>query len=240
MNHEFSTRDQQEIAKHLLQCGDCRLEHDRLKIGALLAGQLRRSDAPANVWNKIENALEGKRAPQMTLIPQASYFGIRNLAGYAVAVLLVSGFVTIAYLTLFRADADQTTKTAVTPDQTQNGRPLLPDVAVMPAITPVYPEQQLSNTNPTVVPDMSSPEIASIPSWQFDAISGTPRVGASSSTDRLAVGDFLETDAVSRARITVANIGNVEIQPNSRVKLVGTTSTEHRLSLERVVALESP
>ncbi len=231
VNHEFSKNDQQEIAKHLLQCGDCRAAHDRLKIGALLAGQLRRSDAPAYLWNEIENALDGKRAPQMTLIPQASYFGIRNLAGYAVAVLLVSGFVSIAYLTLFRADADQTTKTAVTHDE----RPLLPDVAVLPANTPVNPEQQPSNTNTAVVPDVSSPALASVPSWQFDAISGTPKVGAASSADRLAVGDFLETDDASRARITIANIGNVEIGPNSRVKLVGTTVKEHRLSLEHGV-----
>jgi hypothetical protein len=35
--------------------------------------------------------------------------------------------------------------------------------------------------------------------------------------------------------VTVANIGNVEIEPNSRVKFVGTNPAEHRLSLERGV-----
>ena len=54
-------------------------------------------------------------------------------------------------------------------------------------------------------------------------------------TEKLLVGQFLETDANSRAKVQVANIGNVEIAPNSRVQLVKSSSTEHRLSLERGV-----
>jgi hypothetical protein len=47
------------------------------------------------------------------------------------------------------------------------------------------------------------------------------------------VGEWLETDSASRAKINVADIGQVDIGPNSRVRLVGTRSTEHRLALER-------
>src|SRR5262249_26007647 len=50
---------------------------------------------------------------------------------------------------------------------------------------------------------------------------------------KLTVGEVLETDANSRARVQVADIGNVEIAPNSRIKLVNTKSTEHRLALEK-------
>ena len=54
-------------------------------------------------------------------------------------------------------------------------------------------------------------------------------------TESSSVGEFLETDANSRARVQVSNIGQVEVAPNSRVRLVRTEATEHRLSLERGV-----
>lgn len=73
------------------------------------------------------------------------------------------------------------------------------------------------------------------PAWNVEAIAGTPKAGNQSIAEngKLAVGQFLETDANSRARVEVANIGQVELAPNSRVRLVKTHSTEHRLSLER-------
>lgn len=49
----------------------------------------------------------------------------------------------------------------------------------------------------------------------------------------LAEGEWLETDNSSRAKIDVANIGYVELAPNSRVRLVNTEITEHRLELAR-------
>jgi hypothetical protein len=48
---------------------------------------------------------------------------------------------------------------------------------------------------------------------------------------RIAVGQWLETDANSRAQIEVGSIGQVEIDPNTRVRLVETKLTEHRLEL---------
>lgn len=62
--------------------------------------------------------------------------------------------------------------------------------------------------------------------WKVETISGTTQ------KPELGIGDVLETDGASQARISVANIGNVEIAPNSRVRLVNTESTEHRLSLD--------
>jgi hypothetical protein len=67
-------------------------------------------------------------------------------------------------------------------------------------------------------------------------LEGTPTVGANrieGSGGRLGVGEWLVTDNQSRAKINVADIGQVDIGPNSRVRLVGTRSTEHRLALER-------
>src|SRR5438105_3697668 len=96
IDHEYSKDDQQKIAEHLLQCGDCRREHDRIKLGAQLAGKLPRTDARAGLWKEIENALDAKRAPQMTLIEPAGYFGRHNLIGYAAAAILAAGLVTAA------------------------------------------------------------------------------------------------------------------------------------------------
>ena len=44
---------------------------------------------------------------------------------------------------------------------------------------------------------------------------------------------MLETDAASRATVSVGGIGQLQIEPNTRVKLVQTSMTEHRVSLER-------
>jgi len=73
------------------------------------------------------------------------------------------------------------------------------------------------------------------PAWEVARLEGAPKVGAEriGESGRLAVGEWLETDATSRAQINVANIGRVEIEPNSRVRLVDTSSTEHRLAMER-------
>ncbi|MCA1600361.1 MAG: zf-HC2 domain-containing protein [Acidobacteria bacterium] len=73
------------------------------------------------------------------------------------------------------------------------------------------------------------------PSWEVARLNGSPRIGSARINDksRLAIGQWLETDNVSRAKIQVGSIGQVEIDPNSRVKLVQTRPTEHRLELAR-------
>lgn len=73
------------------------------------------------------------------------------------------------------------------------------------------------------------------PFWQVARIDGTPRIGREVITKdgRLPVGEWLETDASSRAKIDVASIGQVEIDPNTRVRLLETKPTEHRLELLR-------
>jgi len=50
---------------------------------------------------------------------------------------------------------------------------------------------------------------------------------------RLRVGDWLETSTDERARVEVANIGQVEVGPNTRLRLVETRLTEHRLELRK-------
>ena len=49
LNHELPKDERQAIAEHLLQCENCRSEHDEIKLGAALAMQLNRADAPESV-----------------------------------------------------------------------------------------------------------------------------------------------------------------------------------------------
>ena len=59
---------------------------------------------------------------------------------------------------------------------------------------------------------------------------GSDQVAA---TTRLGAGELLETDAQSRALLDIGQIGTVELEPNSRVRLIETDVTEHRLALDR-------
>jgi len=67
------------------------------------------------------------------------------------------------------------------------------------------------------------------PAWEVARIDAAG-VGERGS---LRVGDWLETDTDERARVEVANIGQVEVGPNTRLRLVETRLTEHRLELRR-------
>jgi hypothetical protein len=75
--------------------------------------------------------------------------------------------------------------------------------------------------------------------WSVETVAGTPVVGVTPKTGprtedvKLRVGEWLVTDAVSRARVAVGNIGSVDVEPNTRVQLVEARGREHRMSLER-------
>jgi hypothetical protein len=72
-------------------------------------------------------------------------------------------------------------------------------------------------------------------SWQVASLAGAPQIGAEpiDATGKLAVGEWLETDDSSRAKIDVGLIGHVEIAPNTRIRLVKAKLTDHRLALAR-------
>jgi hypothetical protein len=72
------------------------------------------------------------------------------------------------------------------------------------------------------------------PTWNVSSISGTPAIGdrAVVTQSRLERGEWLVTDNRSRARIAVGSIGNVDVDPNTRVQVV-TTGREHRMALDR-------
>jgi len=69
--------------------------------------------------------------------------------------------------------------------------------------------------------------------WDVVRLDGSPSVGlrAMGISDKIAVGEWLQTDASSRARINVSDIGTVEVAPNTRVRLVASRPGEQRLRL---------
>src|ERR1044071_4672274 len=73
------------------------------------------------------------------------------------------------------------------------------------------------------------------PYWQVTTLDGRPMIGKEgiASNGKLAVGEWLETDGKSKAQIAVGSIGNVDIDENTRVRLLETEPTEHRLELAR-------
>ncbi len=74
-----------------------------------------------------------------------------------------------------------------------------------------------------------------MPAWEVARLAGAPKVGSDhiGETGRLEVGEWLETDSSSRARINIGQIGEVEIEPNTRVRLIQARLTDHRLALAR-------
>lgn len=246
VNHELPNDERQLVAGHLLLCADCRTEHDAIKLGAALASNLERADAPENVWKRIENALDNSEEKRSFLFPNFAFFSSRAFAA-AAGLLLICGLIAALYFGLDRSETPE-----IVEKQTPGANPEVPRVISTPdqALTnqstnSAIPEIVESNIPITPPDSKTSPKIApvqpretylaqnNLPSWNVETLAGTPKIGNSFDSGKLAVGQFLETDANSRARVQVANIGNVEIQPNSRVQLVKTGSTEHRLSLTK-------
>jgi hypothetical protein len=74
--------------------------------------------------------------------------------------------------------------------------------------------------------------------WEVARIAGAPRVGrhairADSQTGKLGVGQTLVTDSSSRATVTLDETGRIEVDPDSRLRLVASGTNHKRLALER-------
>jgi hypothetical protein len=71
--------------------------------------------------------------------------------------------------------------------------------------------------------------------WDVRSVAGLPVVdgAALGGEGRLRIGEWLVTDGASRARIDVGRIGEVDVDPNTRVQLLEARGREHRLGLER-------
>ena len=70
--------------------------------------------------------------------------------------------------------------------------------------------------------------------WTVQSLAGAPTVAGTriDRPSRLPIGESITTDAVSRARIDVGTIGIVDMEPNSRVRLIASRAAEHRMALD--------
>lgn len=74
--------------------------------------------------------------------------------------------------------------------------------------------------------------------WGVQQVAGAPRIGTtaiaqSGQTGMLRIGQTLETDRDSRASITVSDIGQVDIDPQTRLKLAESRTARTKLELQR-------
>jgi len=75
------------------------------------------------------------------------------------------------------------------------------------------------------------------PAWEVARLAGTPQIGSQLITAgqfaaKLRVGQTLETDGTSRASIWQTDLGEIMIDPNSRVRLLQTDDRHKRLQLD--------
>jgi hypothetical protein len=71
--------------------------------------------------------------------------------------------------------------------------------------------------------------------WNVQPLAGQPVVAGVSidAPARLPVGQQLTTNESSRARLDVGSMGVVDVEPNSRVRLIASRAGEQRLALDR-------
>jgi hypothetical protein len=85
---------------------------------------------------------------------------------------------------------------------------------------------------------LRSEPVATGVGWGVQQVAGTPRVGAKAirgagEKSTLRIGQTLETDGESRASITVSKVGQVDIDPQTRLRLAESRSSRTRMELER-------
>jgi hypothetical protein len=236
VDRELPKDEQQVIAGHLLVCTRCRQEHDRIKFAAGLASKLEHPVPPPSVWSAIEAGLDRKQPVRRVASIKHSIFSLPVFASFSVAAIFLVAFISISYYFLTTGEpyqARQDRAESPGPGPLSNSLPSVNANGVRLAVaenTNTNSANVAAAPNPVVSPSQSS---ILAQAFEFETLAGNPKVGSLSTNNSLAVGDYLETDAASKARIEVADIGNVEIRPNSRIKLVGTGPKQHRLALER-------
>ncbi len=88
-----------------------------------------------------------------------------------------------------------------------------------------------------VISSRPFPPLAPAPEWEVARLEGTPLVGAHAiegvgAKGKLEVGQLLVTNTESRAAITVAEIGEIQVDPGTRVRLLQTLRERKRIALE--------
>lgn len=89
----------------------------------------------------------------------------------------------------------------------------------------------------TLLVNRNKPEPITVAGWDVSRVAGTPRVGVtnvnSKEMTRLGVGQMLETGPQSRASLRAESIGQIEVEPNTRLRLLTMAAGLKRIALDR-------
>lgn len=82
------------------------------------------------------------------------------------------------------------------------------------------------------------PNATSATGWDVESLAGTPEVESSAfgkprGSAKLGVGQTLVTDSRSKANISIADVGTVNVEPNTRLRSVAGANGQNRLALDR-------
>ncbi|HTB94761.1 MAG TPA: FecR domain-containing protein [Candidatus Sulfotelmatobacter sp.] len=106
----------------------------------------------------------------------------------------------------------------------------LPRLAVAAAILLVFGVTLFFTMQPKTVPETG-------PAWEVANIQGEPQIGtkaiaADQAPSKLHVGQMISTNGDSRASLSQADLGEIRIEPNSRVRLLQTDPNRKRIQLD--------
>jgi len=73
--------------------------------------------------------------------------------------------------------------------------------------------------------------------WEVSRLAGTPRIGQNAiagndGTSRLGIGQMLETDNQSRASLQAESVGEIEVEPSTRLRLLTMGKGQKRIALD--------
>jgi hypothetical protein len=108
--------------------------------------------------------------------------------------------------------------------------PFLPRLSAAAVLLLAFAGSIFFSMRPTTSPDLG-------PGWDVSRLEGAPQIGTqivSSDPDatKLHVGQTLSTNSVSRASLSQSDLGEIKIDPNSRVRLLQTDPLHKRLQLD--------
>jgi len=82
-----------------------------------------------------------------------------------------------------------------------------------------------------------NPAPVAVAGWDVSRLAGTPRIGrevvAAKQASRLAIGQVVETDQQSRASLRAQDVGQIEMEPGTRLRLLNMGTGLKRIALER-------
>lgn len=84
---------------------------------------------------------------------------------------------------------------------------------------------------------VAKPVSPTVAGWDVSRLAGTPRIGGDAvggrETKRLGIGQVLETDQHSRANLRSADVGQIEMEPSTRLRLMTIEKGLKRIALDR-------